>query len=325
MTQPLRNVLEEMKLAPPEDADLYALSNLSQTEVETVEAVWHDLPAETRRDITPRLVKIAERDIEANFNGFFRMALEDSDPDVREAAIEGLWEERDIRLISLLIKHLQEDPSPAVRAAAAISLGRFILMGELGKIRSRPHQRAYDALMAVCCSEDEPVEVHRRALEAVSYSGQEEVPPLIEAAHRHPDERMRTSAVFAMGRSADPQWASRVMAELHSPNPEMRYEAARACGKLALEAALSTLIDLVEDVDPEVQDAAIWSLGQIGGDESRQVLEACQQADSEAMRAAASAALRELEFLHGDIGAILFPFDPDVDEEDWDEGEEDFL
>jgi HEAT repeat protein len=212
-----------------------------------------------------------------------------------------------------------------VRAAAAISLGRFILMGELGKIRERPHQRAYDALMAICCSEEEPVEVNRRALEAVSYSGEEAVPPLIEAAHRHPDERMRTSAIFAMGRSADPQWASRVMAELHSPNPEMRYEAARACGKLAIEAALSTLIDLVEDVDPEVRDAAIWSLGQIGGDESRRVLEACQQADSEAVRAAASAALRELEFLHGDIGAILFPFEPGMDEGDWEEGEEDLL
>jgi HEAT repeat protein len=324
MSTSLRQLLDELKSAPPEDGDLYALSNLDQEGVEAVKAVWHDLPLERRRDVTPRLVRIAERDIEANFNGFFRMALEDADPSVRESAIEGLWEERDVRLITLLIRHLREDPSPDVRAAAAISLGRFILMGELGKIHPRPHERAYDALMAVCCSDDEPVEVHRRALEAVSYSGEEAVPPLIEAAHRHPDERMRTSAVFAMGRSADPQWASRVMAELHSPNPEMRYEAARACGKLALEAALSVLIDLVEDVDAEVQDAAIWSLGQIGGEDARRVLEECQRADSEAVRVAASAALRELEFLHGDIGAILFPFDTDEDEEDWGE-DEDFL
>lgn len=323
MSKSLRQLLDEIKSAPPEDAALYALSNLDQEQVEAVRAVWHDLPDERRRDITPRLVKIAERDIEVNFNGFFRMALADADPSVREAAIEGLWEERDVRLISLLIERLQEDPSHDVRAAAAISLGRFILLGELGKIRPRPHRRAYEALMAACCERDEPVEVHRRALEAVSYSCEEAVPPLIEAAHRHPDERMRTSAIFAMGRSADPQWAPQVMAELHSPNPEMRYEAARACGKLALEAALSTLIDLVEDVDPEVQDAAIWSLGQIGGGEARRVLEECQQAESEAIRAAASAALRELELLHGDIGALLFPFDPNVDEGDWDQGEED--
>ena len=325
MTIPLRQLLDEMKSAPPGDANLYALSNLDLEEVEAIRPVWRDLPAERRRDIISRLVRIAERDIEVSFNGFFRMALEDADAEVRESAIEGLWEERDVRLITLLIKRLREDPWPAVRAAAALSLGRFVLLGELGKIHSRPHQRAYDALMAVCCSEEEAVEVHRRALEAVSYSCEEAVAPLIEAAHRHPDERMRTSAVFAMGRSADPQWASKVLAELHSHNPEMRHEAARACGKLALEAALATLIDLVEDVDPEVQDAAIWSLGQIGGDDARQVLDACLKADSEARRAAASAALRELELLHGDIGTLLLPFDSDDDEEDSDLGGEDLL
>jgi len=60
---------------------------------------------------------------------------------------------------------------------------------------------------------------------------------IIEAAYYHEDQRMRTSAVFAMGRSADPYWSDLVINELQSSRPEMRYEAAMASGELELAAA----------------------------------------------------------------------------------------
>ncbi len=129
-------------------------------------------------------------------------------------------------------------------------------------------------------------------------------------AYYDDEEKMRVSAIFAMGRSADPLWCEMVIAELDNPNPEMRYEAARACGELEASAALSALIYLIEaDPDPEVQGMAIWALGRIGGKEARRVLEACCEIENEALRQAAEEALDELDFLGGHLDLLLFESD----------------
>jgi len=87
------------------------------------------------------LGELAEADFELNFGAVFRLGVIDEDAEVRAAAINGLWEDEDVRLVPLLVKTLLEDEAPAVRAAAARSLGRFILLGELQKIRPEPHNQ----------------------------------------------------------------------------------------------------------------------------------------------------------------------------------------
>jgi hypothetical protein len=124
---------------------------------------------------------------------------------------------------------------------------------------------------------------------------------LISAAYAAPEEKVRISAIFAMGRSADSRWARQVCQELSSPNPELRYEAARACGELQLSEAVSELEELADDADREVQEAALWALGQIGGEKARQILERYCHTQDEATRTAAEAALDELEFMHGHL------------------------
>ncbi len=319
-TPTLTEFLESLKSGQTNRRTIYGLSNLERSEAEQVWVIWGQLPVVTRRKVAQMMVEIAESDFEVNFDEVFRLVLEDPDAAVRLAAVEGLWENEDIRLVPVLANLLLKDPALEVRAAAASSLGRFMLSGELGKIRPRPYQQAFQALLTACTNEKEDLEVRRRALESLAYSGESIVVDLIRAAYHHPDERMRISAVFAMGRSADDRWAAEVMRELHSPSPQMRYEAARACGELELSDAVPTLLELIEDVDAEVQEAAIWALGQIGGDEARQALDHYRHSDNEALRGAARDALRELEFLHGDLGAfLLFDFLEDEDEEDWDE------
>ena len=125
---------------------------------------------------------------------------------------------------------------------------------------------------------------------------------------------MRVSAIFAMGRSADSCWARHVCQELFSPNPELHYEAARACGELQLAEAVSELEELADDADPEVQEAALWALGQIGGGKAREILERYCHAQDEATRTAAEAALDELEFLHGELSDL---FTRMIKESDW--------
>ncbi len=295
--------------------DLYGLSNLDRAQAEQAWAVCTGLSDDARYQMIQELADIAADDFEVNFGELFRLALEDESADVRRMAVEGLWEDEDVRLVPQLAARLLEDPSAAVRSAAAESLGRFVLLGELGKIRDRPYSQAFQALLAAYDVADS-VEVQRRILESLSYASDEVVPGLIEAAYRHADERMRVSAVFAMGRNGDDRWGPDVMRELVSPNPEMRYEAARACGEIEFKDAVESLIELVEDVDVQVQRASLWALSQIGGDEARQALLACSHSNDTLIYDVAREALREFEFLHGDLSALLFDFLEDQEEGD---------
>ncbi len=83
---------------------------------------------------------------------------------------------------------------------------------------------------------------------------------------------MRVSALFAMGRSCDEQWASRIMDELSS-GVRMRFEAARAAGELELRPAVTRLIELAYEDDREIQEMAIWALGEIGGKRANHALD----------------------------------------------------
>ena len=298
------NELYESAKMPPQ-ASLYHLSGLEAENVARVREVWLCLPVELRRQMITRLVELTEADFEVDFGAIFRIGLEDEDAEVRAAAIEGLWEDEDVRLVPLLVTRLQEDEAITVRAATATSLGRFVLLGELNKIRPDPEIMAYEALLAVCRDTKEHTEVRRRALESLAYAGNETVAELIREAYAAPEEKVHISAIFAMGRSADTRWAHYVQQELFSPNPEMRYEAARACGELQLREAVPELEELADDIDPEVREAALWALGQIGGDEARGILDRYCLAEDEPTRAAAEAALDELHFLHGDLSEFF--------------------
>lgn len=138
-------------------------------------------------------------------------------------------------------------------------------------------------------------------MESLAYVCNETVIASIREAYGSRSEKFRISAVFAMGRSADTRWDQEVQQELFSTNPEMRYEAARACGELQLSEAVGMLEELTEDTDAEVQQTAIWALGQVGGERAREILEYYCHVGDEALRSAAEDALDEFEFLHGDL------------------------
>lgn len=289
----------------PPQASLYYLSSLGKRERARLGEAWPELPVELRERMVRRLTEMAEADFELDFGAVFRLGLEDENPEVRAVSIEGLWEDQDVRLVPALAERLRQDENVTVRAAAATSLGRFVLLGELQKIRPQPHTLAYETLLACCQDPEECQEVQRRAMESLSYADNQTVVGLIREAYDAPGEKMRISAVFAMGRSADTRWADQVQQELFSPNPALRYEAARACGELQLSESVDRLEELMEDVDIEVQEATLWALGQIGGHKARQILESYCEAENEALRTAAEAAMAELQFLHGDLSELF--------------------
>lgn len=282
------------------------LSGAGRAEVSRFAECWRDMSDERRRELISLMAEMAESDFELDFNDIFRWSLRAEDPVVRERAIEGLWEDDRPALIEPLVRMMKEDPAEGVRAKAAISLGRFALQAELGELSEERARQVREGLLEVIARRSESDEVRRRAIEAVAYLSEVPLEEIITEAYTSSNERMRQSAVFAMGRTADTRWAAEVRAELRSPSPAMRYEAARAAGEISLKSAAGQLIRMLKDPDSEVRQMAAWALGQVGGEHARRALEACQSSDDEAMREAAEDALAELDFGTGDLDMFYF-------------------
>jgi HEAT repeat protein len=236
---------------------------------------------------------------------------------VRAAAISGMWEDVDPALIAPLLNLLLTDDSDAVRAAAASALGHYVYEGELEEIAEAKVQPIVTTLKTIYRDVSQPIEVRRRALESLGFLSDDDTSQLITQAHQHANDRLKLSAVFAMGRSLDTaRWGSIVVEELASSDPEMRYEAARAAGELEYAPAVRKLGELLDDVDEEVQLITVWSLGQIGGERARQLLVAVLDSDAEHLHEEAENALAELEFKADNLDFAMFDFE-DEDEEDW--------
>ncbi len=251
----------------------YGLSGLDAADIRRLEPIWANLTPEYRRKLLRELIEASESNFELNYTALAHFALDDADAEVREAAVELLWEDETLALMYRLNEMALEDEATAVRAAATSALGRFILLGELGDLPETETSRVQDTAVAILSNLDEDVDVRRRALEAIANSGHEIVDEAIRDAYDSADHRMQISSVFAMGRTYDEQWNEYVLEQLDSDDPEMRYEAARAAGELEIEEAVPALTRLALDNDREIKEVAIWSLGEIGSREGVRILE----------------------------------------------------
>jgi len=321
MDETFRKRMQRLFLAPdaPAIRDYFVLDDLAPDTLGTVRAIWSETPLARRHKVIQALLELAEDNVEVDFRAFFRLALDDPDDRVRFMAVEGLWEDEEPRLIPRLVDLLQHDPAEGVRAAAATSLARFVFLGEMEYLRPDKVTQLHAALLDVIRNPDETVGVRRRALEALSFADRGEVPGLIAAAYRDPDASMRLSAVFAMGRTCDPAWTETVIAELSSPSPAMRFEAARACGEIEAEDAVPALVRCLEDRDREVREMVIWALSEIGGKAARHALRRLVR--DPGIQEVAEEALDELEFkgsgsLVPPLDLSLFPTLADDEEED---------
>lgn len=295
---------------------VYRLSDLSAADISVVKYAWQSIPVERRRFLFSRLAEASETNFEVDFTAISLFALDDEDPEVRAHAIGALWFNHDIETMRRFISILESDESTDVRAAAADALGRFVLGAELGDLPEAVGKVAEDALLAAIHREDELLIVQRRSLESLAYSGREEVPDLILSAHEHNDVEMQATAIFAMGRSADDRWRRYVVEGLDSGAPQIRYEAARAVGELGIATAVPRLMRLAEEnFDREIQEAAIWSLGEISGTEAQNGLfRLAERARDEELLESIEDAINVAQLGTGSFGAIIFGDEDEIDD-----------
>ncbi len=292
----------------------YGLSDLDETSLQIFEPVWHSLSVDHRRKIVTELAEASEVNFDLNFDTLGYVALDDSAPDVRSAAIDLLWINESLSLMSRLIDLAENDESIEVRAAATSQLGRFILLGEYGEIQENEAVRAQDVAINLLNDTAEDIQVRRRALEAISNSSLEFVAEAIEEAYESDELLMRVSAIFAMGRSCDERWSETVLREMRNDDPEMRYEAARAAGELEIEEAVTLLGQLAIADEREIKQVAIWSLGEIGGSQAMRLLTAlaedAEEAEDEDLKEAIEDAI-------GYAGMVGSDIDVDFESSDW--------
>lgn len=299
---------------------LYRLSDMSPDEMAQFTREWASADSERRVAMVKHMADLAEDNYIVDFDPVFAFMFNDDAPEIRRAALEGVWDSTDTSLIAPIVRMLQSDDVIAVRASAARALAHYILLTEWGQLERRHTQQAVEALLNTLNDRETADDVRRAALEAVASTGDPAVAGHIQDAYDNGSTDLQLSALFAMGNSADPRWLPIVLAELGSSDPDLRAEAARAAGGIGNTQAVADLIDLVTDEDREVAEAAVLALGQIGGDEAQQFLNRLAEDDDYAeLHEAVDEALEQIDWALGEFDLLS------LDEDDvWLDAELDF-
>ena len=166
-----------------------------------------------------------------------------------------------------------------------------------GKLLARDRDTLHDSLMEILENPDQPLEVRRRSLEAIAPLNTSKIQELVTWAYDSDDIDLKSSSIYAMGRTGELSWLPVLLRELESREPSIRYESAHACGELGEEDAIPHLIPLLQDDDYQVQLASVNALGKIGGSMAKKVLVNCIREGDAVLEDAAKAELENLEFL----------------------------
>ena len=278
-------------------SDFVEASDLHPDELGQFARAWFGFPVDRQRWIVSTMVELAEDNPELDFGAIFKMCLKDGDEQVLEKAMEGLWEHEDRSVISGLIHVLHSDKGSQVRSAAAVALGKFPLLVQEGKLLAKDGDSIHDSLMKVLQDDSQPLEVRRRSLEAIAPFNTADIKQFVEWAYNSSDLKLKSSSIYAMGRTGEMDWLPLLLKELQSPEADIRYETAHACGELGEEDAVPHLIPLLEDDDYQVQMAGISALGKIGSPLAKKVLMNCVKEGDAVLEDAARAELQNIELL----------------------------
>ena len=289
----------------------YGLSDLTSEQHNQLEPVWMSLPTSYKHKILEAFTRASEVDFELSYRHVALLGLKDESTLVRAAAVDLLWEDESLDTMRLLINLVRNDDTPSVKARALVGLGKFILLGEYEEISELIALEAQQLALDIHTDRQQPLEVRRRALEALSNSSHPQKDKLIRSAYNSDEPLLKVSAIFAMGRTCDEKWEDILLDELDSGDNELVYEAVRACGEIGLSSSVRQLGELLLDDDREIQMMVIWSLGEIGGQHAVDILDSYQETtDDEDLLEAIEDALGVASF---SLSGAMFDFDSDAD------------
>jgi HEAT repeat protein len=151
--------------------------------------------------------------------------------------------------------------------------------------------------LAELLSYDEDASVRAQAIEAISSlkGGKGAVPHLAELLLAHEDASLRVKAVEAMATLKSPEASGVVLWGLDSEDPELRWNCARALGKIGSPIGVGPLgKKLRGDPDAYVRRCAAEALGRIRDSSAKEPLKAALKDEDDQVRLAAKIALAKL-------------------------------
>ena len=286
---------------------LYRLSDMDKQQTAEFHQRWSAAADERRQEIARHLADLSEDNFVVDFSPIFASMLQDSYAPVKVAALDGLWDCEDKKLVDPIISLMVDDPMIEVKAAAARSLAHFLMMSEWGQLPGKKLPAIFAALRGTYEDPETALPVKGAALEAMGPHSHPKVGEFIEESFEGSSPELQQSALFAMGISADPRWLSILLDEMESPIADMRAEAARAAGAIGASDSVSQLSELIFDEDEDVVRATVTALAQIGGAQADRVLEELlSDAALSHLHEAAEEAMEETELLEGELQ--LFPW-----------------
>ncbi len=325
-TLTLKNILSTLKQESSEIPSNFAkyFSDLSPIDLKQFHETWGSLSLARRLELIEFLNQQYEQDTRLAFDELAISLFQDSEADVRAAAVRLLTESENIDLIEPLLDILNLDEQDAPRVAAAEALRQYVEMGELEELPDWLYKRILDSLLLASASSNIPA-LQRAVIESIGYAERPDVEALLANAYKHQDRAWVASALIGMGRSANPRWQDEIIESLANPNPAVRLAAVNAASGLHLAEARSILLGMLEDEEEEeVLRAVIWTLSSIGGEDVRTYLEALlDQTEDDDLLTYIDEALANLAFTEEMEGFELLAFDPDDELEEIDLDQED--
>jgi len=260
------NVIEELL---DEDTtilpkNLTRLSDIGGEEITQFQKIWLSISDWRRQALLEELDQLYQVDTLLSFENILRIALDDPSPQIRFIALRCIQEYDVMDLVPDFIHIVEYDDDEELRALAASTLGKYIFLGELGKLSEDKLDRIERCLFGLLKAEETPL-IRRHALESLGFSSSQDVVGHIKDAFESNKTYWVSSALIAMGRSFDSHWEKNVLSVFDHPSPDIRIEAIKAAGELELSNAKKILIDFLNDDDSEIRMAAILALSKIGG------------------------------------------------------------
>lgn len=216
-----------------------------------------------------------------------RAGLQAGDAEIVERSARLSWPVMDEEIANELMRLLESDAAPEVRATAAIAFGPVLEdecldedwspdAGRLGDdLGPRLLGRVQDVFQRVFADEAQPKLVRRRVLEASVRCAMDWHPGAVRSIVASEDEDWRVTALFCMG--LVPGFSSEVMDAIRTTTGDVQLQAVQAAGELGLAEAGDLIMALAasDDTPEELRVEAIYAVAGIrpeGGDELLQGL-----------------------------------------------------